>query len=185
VYATAAIYSVTVTATDDDTGSSSAGFEFDVYDPGVCVSGAASINSPVGALTDNPTVTGKANMSAFSAKYAKNATVPTGSFQFAFPDGNFVMISSSYRVLVGQTTPAKKVWVEGSGTASLNGGSYPVDFLVSAIDSSTGNDTLRVQAWKKDGTQVYDSDPGAARNAVASRVVTTGPASIMISTTCR
>ena len=70
----------TVTVTDDDTGtapSSTLGYVV-VYDPnGGFVTGGGWINSPVGASTPNPDLTGKANF-GFVSKYQKGCQQANG-----------------------------------------------------------------------------------------------------------
>ena len=89
-YAAAGVYTVTLTVTDPDQLTGQATFQFVViYDPsGGFVTGGGWINSPAGAFTANPSLTGKANF-GFVSKYEHGATVPTGNTQFQFQTANF------------------------------------------------------------------------------------------------
>ena len=57
---------------------------FAVYDPGAgFVTGGGWINSPTGAYTPNPSLTGKANF-GFVSRYQDGANTPSGNTQFHF-----------------------------------------------------------------------------------------------------
>lgn len=180
-YAAAGIYTVTVTATDDDGGADSEAYQYVVvYDPSAgFVTGGGWIHSPAGAYTADPGLTGKANF-GFVAKYKKGATVPDGSTQFQFDAGGLSFHSTSYEWLVVSGARAQ---YKGSGT--LNGvDSY--GFLLTAGDGQRnggdGADTLRIKIWDRaSGDVVYDnqiaeSDDSPATDAVegGSIVIHTG-----------
>jgi len=164
-YATAGVYRITLTVTDDDDGSDSSVFEYVVvYDPdGGFVTGGGWIDSPEGAYALDPTLTGKANF-GFVSKYKKGATVPTGQtqFQFRVADLNFHSDSYDWLVIAGA-----KAMYKGVGT--INGeGEYK--FMLTAIDGDINtNDALevdqfRIKIWSEDAegneTVVYDNALG-------------------------
>ena len=71
-----------------------------VYDPsGGFVTGGGWINSPLGAYTGDPLLSGKANF-GFVSKYKKGATVPTGNTEFQFKAGDLKFKSYVYEWLV-------------------------------------------------------------------------------------
>ena len=136
-----------------------------VYDPdGGFVTGGGWIDSPAGAYTLDPSLTGKANF-GFVSKYKKGANVPTGQTEFQFKAGDLNFHSSSYDWLV---VAGAKAMYKGVGT--INGaGNY--GFMISAIDealtSSTDVDFFRIKIWdKEDGDAiVYDNQLDAAEDA--------------------
>ena len=95
------VYAITVTVTDDDTGSATSIFQFVVvYDPNAgFVTGGGWINSPAGAYTPNSSLVGRANF-GFVSKYQKGANVPTGQTEFEFSLGNLKFHSTVYQWLV-------------------------------------------------------------------------------------
>ena len=87
---------VAVTDKDGDTGSATAAQFVVIYDPaGGFVTGGGWIDSPAGAYTADPSMTGKANF-GFVSKYKKGASIPTGQTQFQFKAGDLNFQSSSY-----------------------------------------------------------------------------------------
>src|SRR5918995_6503215 len=77
------------------------------------VTGGGWIQSPPGAYTEDPTLTGKATF-GFVSKYKKGATVPDGTTEFEFNAGNLYFQSSSYQWLV--VAGGTKAQFKGSGT---------------------------------------------------------------------
>ena len=154
-YATAGIFDITVTVTDDDGGSDSktCGFVV-VFDPdGGFVTGGGWINSPAGAYPADPGASGRANF-GFVSKYKKGATVPTGSTEFQFQTGNLNFHSDVYQWLVVAGTKAQY-----KGTGAVNGVSG-YSFMLTATDASP--DKFRIKIWKTvDGTIVYDNQIGS------------------------
>jgi hypothetical protein len=144
-----------------------------VYDPAAgFVTGGGYINSPAGAYTEEPTMTGTANF-GFVSKYQKGQTLPTGNTQFQFHAGDLDFKSSAYEWLV--ISGAKGQF---KGTGTINGsGNY--GFLVSAIDgallSTPGTDKFRIKIWDRTtNSVVYDNQPGAADNADATTSIAAG-----------
>ena len=121
-----------------------------VYDPTAgFVTGGGWIDSPEGAYTANPSLTGKA-IFGFVSKYKKGATVPTGNTEFQFKAGDLNFHSESYDWLV---IAGHKAMYKGTGT--VNGvGNY--GFMLSAIDGDP--DMFRIKIWDKGSdTVIYDN----------------------------
>jgi hypothetical protein len=180
-YSSAGVYSVLVTLSDA-CGEVSATYKYDyvvIYDPnGGFVTGGGWINSPAGAYTANPELTGKANF-GFVAKYKKGSTVPEGNTEFQFKAGNINFNSSSYddmRLVISGFKANYK------GVGKINGsGNY--GFLVSAIDgaikNSGGIDKFRIKIWDKvSGIVIYDNDLGKDENDLPTTAL--GGGSIVI-----
>lgn len=71
-----------------------------IYDPSAgWVTGGGWINSPAGAYTPMPLLTGKANF-GFVSKYQNGASMPTGNTEFHFKAGNLKFQSTSYEWMV-------------------------------------------------------------------------------------
>jgi len=162
-YANAGVYKVTLTVVDNFGASDADVYEFIViYNPDSgFVTGGGWIDSPAGAYTADPNLTGKANF-GFVAKYKKGQSTPDGNTQFQFKAGDFKFNSSSYEWLVVAGANAKF-----KGEGAINGiGNF--GFMLTATDSginSGGNaDTFRIKIWNKDNGDavVYDSQMGAS-----------------------
>ena len=159
-YTEPGVYAVTVTVSDKDGDSSSATATsfIVIYDPnGGFVTGGGWINSPLGAYTADPLLTGKATF-GFISKYQKGATIPTGQteFQFHVADLNFKSTSYNWLVIAGAKAQYK-------GTGTINGaGNF--GFLLTAIDGSP--DKFRIKIWDKaTGQVIYDNQLGAGDDA--------------------
>ena len=149
-----------------------------VYDPdGGFVTGGGWIDSPEGAYTTDPTLTGKANF-GFVSKYKKGTTVPVGQteFQFRVADLNFHSTDYEWLVVAGSKARFK-------GTGTINGvGNY--GFMVVATDAaltpSRDVDLFRIEIWNKDNADaiVYDNEIGIAEDADPSTQI--GGGSIVI-----
>ena len=161
-YTSAGVLTVKVTVTDDDGGAGEAIFQYVVvYDPSAgYVTGGGWINSPSGAYTPDPSLTGKANF-GFVSKYQPGASVPTGQTQFKFHVANLNFQSTSYQWLV---IAGARAQYKGLGT--INGaGSY--GFLLTAIDGQVngggGVDKFRIKIWDEaTGVIIYDNQMGAS-----------------------
>ena len=173
-YTVAGVYTVTLTVTDDDGDSGESIFQFVVvYDPSAgFVTGGGWIDSPAGAYTADPSLTGKANF-GFVSKYKKGATTPTGQTQFKFKTGDLNFHSTEYDWLVVAGPHAK---YKGSGTIN---GSGVYGFMVTATDGEVngggGVDKFRMKIWDK-GTEgvVYDNQQGDGDNADAADAIEGG-----------
>ncbi|MBI4905363.1 MAG: hypothetical protein HY820_17140 [Acidobacteria bacterium] len=146
-----------------------------VYDPnGGFVTGGGWINSPAGAYTAEPSLTGKATF-GFESRYQNGANVPSGDTQFQFHVANLRFKSTSYEWLV---IAGAKAQYKGSGT--INGaGTY--NFMLTAIDGDMpgggGTDRFRIKIWAPGGT-VYDNQMNGNDNADPTTVL--GGGSIVI-----
>jgi PKD repeat protein len=159
-YDTPGIYTITLTV-NDGFKSTSATFQFVVvYDPvGGFVTGGGWIDSPAGAYTPDPSLTGKATF-GFVSKYKKGAVTPTGvtEFHFKVADLNFHSDSYDWLVIAGH-----KAIYKGTGTIDGDG---DYGFMLSAIDEKltprTDVDMFRIKIWDKDDGDavVYDNNIG-------------------------
>ena len=167
-YAIPGVYTITVTITDSAGEADTEIFQYVViYDPnGGFVTGGGRINSPLGAYTPDPDLTGKATF-GFVSKYQKGASVPTGNteFQFHVADMNFKSTSYDWLVIAGSKAQYK-------GTGTINGaGEYK--FLLTAIDGAP--DKFRIKIWDKvTGNVIYDNMLGAADDANPSTAIEGG-----------
>ncbi len=170
-YAAPGVYEITLTVTDDDGGAGTAVLRYVVvYDPnGKHVTGNGCIDSPAGAYSANPNLSGEANF-GFFARYREGQ--PDGKFVFNFPAAGFEFRSTQVNWLVvsGDTAMFQ-------GTGTINGsGNY--SYLVSVIDGKiTGDniDRFRVQIWNGlTGEVLYDSEWGTPRYADPTMAITCG-----------
>ena len=158
-YAGAGIYNVCLTVNDGTVNSDPNCTIVVVYDPsGGFVTGGGWIDSPAGAYSADPDLTGRATF-GFVAKYKKGASVPTGNTSFALDLAGLAFYSDSYEWLVVNRGGANAQF-KGSGT--VNGGldpnGEPYKFMLWAGDGSP--DTFRIKIWFEDGgveTVVYDN----------------------------
>jgi hypothetical protein len=151
-YAAPGIYAVSVSVDDGYGNIDSAVYEFVVvYDPnGGFVTGGGWIDSPAGAYTLDPTLSGKAHFN-FHAKYKKGATVPDGNTQFHLNAGAFKFRSTGFDWLVVSGAQARL-----KGTGTVNG--QDVKFMLWADDDNP--DTFRIKIWYEDSAGehvIYDN----------------------------
>ena len=132
-----------------------------VYDPasGYTI-GGGWINSPLGALVSDPSLTGKLSF-GFNSKFFKTATNPKGESQLDFLLGNLDFNALNYDYLV-----IDKARAQFKGFGKINGVSG-YDFIVTVIDGSLpgggGVDKFRIKIWEKTtGIIVYDNQTGAS-----------------------
>jgi hypothetical protein len=180
IYTTPGVYTITLTITDKDGGASTTSYQYiTVYDTSnKSVSGSKEFTSPVGAVTADPTATGKAHF-GFTAKYdAAGNVIPIGnkwaslSFQQGTTNINFVATAYNWLVVNGT-----KFVLKGTGTLN-NVSGYNV--LISAIDGSqTGEpDLIRYQIKDTNSNVIYDTQPNANDANNPSTVVSKGKISI-------
>jgi hypothetical protein len=166
-YTAPGVYTITLTVTNACGNSGTSTFQYVViYDSkGGFVTGSGWINSPPGAYTADPGLTGKANF-GFVSKYLPGANVPTGNTEFQFKAGNLNFQSSSYEWLVILISGAK---VQFKGVGTINGsGRY--GFILTAIDGQlpSGGDTdkFRIKIWDENrgNAVIYDNMMNHADN---------------------
>ncbi len=175
---TAGIEELTFTCEDSEYNSDADSTLVVVYDPdGGFVTGGGWIDSPAGAYTANPSLTGKANF-GFVSKYKKGADTPIGQTEFRFKVADLNFHSDSYEWLV---VAGAKAMYKGVGT--INGeGNY--GFMLMAIDEdltpSTDVDLFRIKIWDKEygDATVYDNEMGEEEDADPMTVI--GGGSIVI-----
>ena len=150
-YAEAGVYGITVKVTDRRGEFGTGLFEFVVvYDPsGGFVSGGGWIDSPPGAYTPDPTLTGQATF-GFVSRYRRGSSRPTGNTQFQFRVAALKFFSETYNWLV-VNQDGSNAQFKGEGT--INGAVAPTDknyrFMIWATDGSPSDsaDTFRIRIW--------------------------------------
>lgn len=161
-YSEADVYTVSLTLTDGTTSITETYQYVVVYDPeGGFVTGGGWIDSPEGAYTVDPSLSGRATF-GFVSKYKKGASVPTGNTEFIFHVAGLNFHSSSYDWLVIAGAQAKY-----KGVGTINGeGEYK--FMITATDGDLKDsvDTFRIKIWTEDifGVEnvIYDNQIGDA-----------------------
>jgi hypothetical protein len=177
IFASAGVYAetLTLTITDNKGGSSQSTIDLYVvvYDPNAgFVTGGGWIDSPAGAYTANPALTGKANF-GFVSQYKKGANVPTGNTEFDFHTISLTFHSTTYDWLV---VGGAKAQFKGTGT--INGaGSY--GFMLTAIDGqllgSKHVDTFRIKIWDTStGAILYDNQMGVSDSSDPTTAISGG-----------
>src|SRR5207245_2656667 len=113
-FTAAGVNEVCVAGTDAAGNIGSAGcILLAVYDPTAgFVTGVGWFQSPAGAYTPDPVLTGKANF-AFVSKYVKGANTPTGVTEFQFKVASLNFHSDTYEWLVVSGARAQ---FKGTGT---------------------------------------------------------------------
>jgi hypothetical protein len=145
------------------------------YDPTAgFVTGGGWINSPIGAYTTDPSLTGRANF-GFVSKYQKGKTLPSGNTEFQFQAANLNFKSTAFDWLVVSGARAQY-----KGVGTINGtGNY--SFMLTAIDGQTagggGTDKFRMKIWGSSGL-VYDNSLNAPDTSDPTTVL--GGGNIMI-----
>jgi len=173
-YASPGLYTVRVTVTDDDGGAGESVFRsMAVYDPGAgFATGGGWIESPAGAYTPDPSLTGKLTF-GFVTKYLNGAATPAGQATFKFHAAGLDFSSASYEWLV---VVGSKALVKGSG--AINGsGNYGFRLTVADGDVSGGGevDKFRLKIWDKaTGVILYDNQMGAPDEADATQAIAGG-----------
>ncbi|MEV4840191.1 endonuclease/exonuclease/phosphatase family protein [Nonomuraea sp. NPDC049486] len=138
----AGMYTVTVKVTDDDGGEGTASVMVIVYDPEAgFVTAGTHLESPAGALTSDPSATGRAHFQ-FNPKYHKSDTgpVPSGGKVSARLTGtDFDLDATGLEWLV--ITPDGKAAVKGKATVAGRSG---YGFVLYGHDEP---DRLRLVVW--------------------------------------
>jgi hypothetical protein len=163
-YTASSVYTVTLTVKDSANESNTKEYQYiTVYDPSNgWATGDREYTSPQGAVTGNPTASGKAEF-GFTARYV-NGVLQTVGNKWAsvnFDAGNIDFVATSYQSLV--LANGNKIILKGIGT--LNGISgYSV--LISALDGGNqGTSYIRYQIKNSAGTLIYDTQPDVADTA--------------------
>ncbi|HWR27270.1 MAG TPA: PKD domain-containing protein, partial [Candidatus Thermoplasmatota archaeon] len=162
LYASAGVYQITLTVTDDDGGSDSETLQYYVviYDPSAgFVTGGGWIIAQPGSYPANPSLTGKATF-GFVSKYKKGQNQPEGNTEFQFHAAGMNFHSHTYEWLV---VAGSKAMYKGVGT--INGaGNY--GFKIIVIDGQKngggGIDKFRMKIWDLDNNDaiVFDNNLG-------------------------
>jgi hypothetical protein len=171
----AGVYTIEVRIDDGDGGVGVAQVQVVVYDPSAgFVTGGGWIQSPVGAVTTMPAITGRANF-GFALRYARGATVPSGQTELQLQSARLDFHSSAYEWLV---ITGGKAQFKGTGTVN---GAAGYSFLVTVADGklSGGPSRFRIKIWNAAGI-VYDSAPGAPDDVDAANPAILGGGSVVI-----
>jgi len=179
VYASAGVYLITLTVTDDDGGSDSMTLEYYVvvYDPnGGFVTGGGWIICLPGSYPADPSLSGRANF-GFVSKYKKGQSIPTGNTEFQFQVGNLNFHSHTYEWLV---IAGSKAMYKGVGTIN---GEDSYGFKLTAIDGQKngggGVDKFRIKIWDQDNNEVvFDNNLGAPDDENPSTALSGGQITI-------
>jgi hypothetical protein len=174
IYAAAGVYTITLTVTDNYGCSNESVFQYAViFDPSAgFVTGGGWIDSPEGAYSPDPLLTGKATF-GFVSKYKKKSNLPEGNTEFQFKAGDLNFHSTSYDWLVISGYRAKY-----KGIGAINGaGEY--GFMLTAIDEkltpSTDVDKFRIKIWdKKTEEVVYDNKMGESDDSYETQAISGG-----------
>lgn len=172
-YAEAGIYAITLDVTSAAGNVGSAVYRYVVvYDPdGGFVTGGGWIDSPMGAYSDDETLTGRAHFEVVS-KYKKGANVPTGVTEFRLREANLNFHSETCEWLI---VADKRAQFKGSGTIN-SVGNY--GFMVTVIDGETkgARDRFRIKIWDMENGNavVYDNQIGYADDAYPTAEVKGG-----------
>lgn len=171
-YANPGVYTVTLTITDGDGGSTTQIFQYlSVYNPTAqgIFSAGSKFSSPAGAYTANPNLTGNV---LFGLSYKYQGSMPVGDRQFTM---NFKAANLTFNA----TTVSSLVISNGtgtlSGTGTINGGSQVYTYLVTGNEP---NNTIRVQITdpSNNNAVIYDTQPGdpaiaASTTSVSGKVL--------------
>lgn len=171
IYATAGIYTVSVTVTDNHGASGTASYSSIIaYDPSAgSITGSGSFNSQAGAYVPNTTATGQLKFNVH-AKYKGNNVAPTGKIKLDFKKANFSFDSTSLQWLV---INGNKAQLKGTGT--INGsGNYAI-FITGLDGAKKGEaDKIRIKITDSSNSVIYDNQPGDPDTANPTTPITKG-----------
>ena len=141
-----------------------------IYDPnGGHTYGGGYFDSPAGALTSDPSATGKASY-GFAMNYFKNSTYPKGETQFEFKVGDFEFNALNFDYLVLSNSMA-----QFKGTGKITGGQSGIGFTMTVVDGQldgSGIDKIRMKIYNKNnGTVFYDNQFGASDAVLPAQAV--------------
>jgi hypothetical protein len=178
-YTTQGVYDVTITITDDDTGSviATATTYLVVYDPGFGhVKVQAQYDSPSGAYTPDditdPDFTGNAKVGMEVHWVNITDTTPSGQADLKFDAANLQFNSSGFLWMV--VDDPGTTWAIFRGTGTVNGDQGPdgfdYDFLMSVDETASA---VRIQVTvHTTGVVLYDTQPHEPDTAPATTVAT-------------
>jgi hypothetical protein len=163
-FAHAGMYTISVTATDDDGGAGTATVLVVAYDPEAgFVTAGGFIDSPAGALVLDPLLANKGHFN-FNPKYRKNDPGPApsgGKTDFRIDGGDFDVRSTTIEWLV--VAPDDKVAVKGTSKAP---GRDDLGFVIYGYADDPSR--FRIVVWPlalnafPEDALVYDNRPGAS-----------------------
>ena len=167
-YTSPGVYTVRVTVSDDDGGvSAPASFESVVVlaPVGGSVTAAGFYDMP--GQGDR-----KAHFTFHATSLPGEGTMPNGTVKLWIPTRDLDFVSTAVEMLVVSGDRAQ-FW----GTGTLNGAT--ARFRITAVDGQMGAhnanaDAVRVELWDVTGALVYDSQPGAARDAPVTQTIEGG-----------
>jgi hypothetical protein len=162
------------------TGCSESTAYLPVFDPnGSFVTGAGWIQSPQGAVVDQPEIEGKANF-GFVSKYKKGSNQVDGKTDFRFNAAD-IDFKSSFHESGSLVISGKRATYRGDGTVN---GVSGYKFMLVAIDGNWNNgndpDQFRIKISDSNGV-IYDNQLGSDENSESSTVI--GGGSIVIKAT--
>lgn len=133
------------------------------------VNGGGWIESPPGAFTQMPVLTGKANFGVVS-RHKQGASAPTGNTQFRFDSLNFHSTTYEWLVVSGNKAQCK-------GVGTINGrGTYR--FMLTVIDGDQpggdGQDKFRIRIWSESDGVIYDNELNAPDTSDPTTVLSGG-----------
>lgn len=136
-----------------------------VYDPDSHgnFSGARLFTSPVGAYTQDQSLTGQVQ---FAVSARNPGQSPEGRVSMGFKAANLLFESTSFSSLV---VANNKGTLRGTGTIN-DLGNYT--FLVTGLDGTGGNGKIRFQIKDQAGNVLYDTQPGVSDIANPTTPVT-------------
>ena len=147
------------------------------------VTGGGWFDSPVGAYTSDPALTGKAHF-GFISKYKKGQSVPEGSTNFRFNAGSLEFDATAYDWMIIAGARARY-----KGVGTINDGSELYKFMVTALDADISGlgiteDGFRIKIWQEDssGAEIvlYDNGLGVDDSTGSGGTTALGGGSITV-----